>query len=423
MNIVTGGLIEIADYNDIALEINRIFSDNTVDLDWTTSDLILEYTVTRSDLIAGTSIPVDVSGLDLQPWDFLVVSVNDGTGWRTAIKDLDYSVNLSLNPEEISFVVNYTVGTQIRAYRRTTHIFGWGQQASVYPISVGDPVLADEAVLQAYLEANINNLIDKVNIMEARVDGPSELTRINTGQVIFATDKSTIISTVNTDILQADTPWRNEIATIQSNLVTFSRTTPWTNKLTATVRWTWASYNDFRYFFNTGCDLRATLTTSGEPDNQGFVNWTNVINEMGSLILNYSTCSQTGFNGISESIGSYALTEDFQTVFTSDRTGRPVSVNPNEYISEYDDYSEYQSYDNLVVVWKARVLEDQPGSGQISLDIRAELDDTDFTQSFVGTIEFQAGYKTADNVTDNSAVFSITNVIPTVTQLDGFTES
>jgi len=423
VNLVSGGLIEIEDYNDIALEVNRLFSDNTLGLKFSTSDIVLEYTVTGSELTAGTKIPFNSAVLDIKFGDLLAVQVKSaGTGWFTLFQGGGYNIDLVPNPKEISFTRNYDIGTQIRVYWRQAHKFGWGQQASVYPVSVGDPVLADEEVLQAYLEANVNNLIDKVNIMEERTGGPSELTRVAQGALIYASDKTTITSTIEADITTGDNYWQNEVATLQSNVFNFSRDAAWTSRLSAEVRYTWPSYNEFRYFFNSGCDLRTTLIASGDSNSQGFLNWSSVINEMGSLITNYDTMSQTGQDGTSRLIGAYRLTENYQTVFISDSPNNPVSSDPNEY-SEYDEYSEFN---DLKIYWAARVVDDQPNTGEISLDIRVVLDDTEFPQVFDGTIEIQAGYLSADEVIDNSAVFTMEDYLPTITKLqdfvvDGFT--
>jgi hypothetical protein len=419
VNLVSGGLIEIEDYNEIALEVNRLFSDNTVNLTWNLSDIVLDYEVTGAALGSGSEIPFDSANLNLSTDDYLVVIINEGDSWFT-IGELEYTIDYSANPEEISFSSTYGIGTRIRVYNRTDHRYGWGQQASVYPVAVGDPVLADEAVLQAYLEANVNNLIDKVNIMEERTDGPSELTRIAQGQLIFATDKTTITSTINADILSGQNYWKNEVATLTTNVASQTRTAPWTTELTGSMRWTWDSYDSFRYFFNSGCDLRATLVPSGSTNNQGFVNWTTVIDRMGSLILNYDTCLQTGSDGTSEEIGAYELTGDWQRVFISAGNNQPVGVDPSEYLDEYD---EYLNFLNLRIVWEARTVINVPDSGNIAIDIRARLDDREFAQTFEGELEYQAGYRVADDVTDNSAVFSMTDNIPDVTDLEPWTAS
>lgn len=410
MNLVSGGLIEIADYNEIALEVNRLFSDNAPGLVWASSDRILDYTVSGTALGSGFPVAFSNAGLNLNSGSFVVVTVNTGDGYFT-LKPSEYTINFTPNPEEISFNQTYGVGTRIRVYFRESHRYGWGQQASVYPVNIGDPVLADEAVLQAYLEANVNNLIDKVNIMEERTDGPTELTRVAQGQLIFATDKTTITNTINSDILSGSNYWKNEVATVTPNVDSITRNTEWTTEITGIMRWAWDSYDDLRYFFNSGCELRATLATSGDENNQGFINWSRVIDQMGSLILNYDTCLQTGTGGTSEGFGAYELTEEFQVVYRSAGNSSPVGVNPGEYIDEYD---EYISYANLRVVWEARILPDTPAAGNMSIDIRARLDDREYAQSFNGTLEYQAGYKVGDDIIDNSAVYSATDFVPDV---------
>jgi hypothetical protein len=413
VNLVTGGLIEIADYNALALEVNRLFSDNTVGLDWSASNIILDLTVSGATLTAGTPVPLSVSGLNLNSSDFIVVTVNTGTGWRTLLPTIGYSLNYTPNPETITFTTSYVVTNQIRVYLRQAHRFGWGQQASVYPISAGDPILADEQTLQAYLEANVNNLIDKTNIMEVRTDGPSVLTRVAQGALIYATDKTTISSTIAADITSGSNYWQNSEATTLPSVFTFTRTTPWTTRLTATSRWSWDNYNDMRYFFNTGGEARAAIVTSGSSMNQGYVNWNQVANDMGTLIMNYDTTFQSGINGTSAGLGIYELTSDYQTVFTSGSPRVPVDNAGN--------FDAYSGYEDLVILWQARIVEDAPSMGNISLDIRAILDDRSFAQTFEGNIAYQSGYTRANDATDNSAVFSVDDYLPTITQQENFT--
>jgi hypothetical protein len=417
VNLVTGGLIEIEDYNVLALEVNRLFSDNTVGLDWANSHILLNRTVTGSTLVAGTPVALDVAGMNLDATQFLVVVVNTGTGWRTLQPTANYTLNYTPDPETITFTASYPVTTQIKVYWRHPHRYGWGQQASVYPISAGDPILADEQTLQAYLEANVNNLIDKTNIMELRTDGPSALTRVAQGALIYATDKTTIATAISSDITSASNYWRNTESTVLPSVLSFSRSTPWTTQLTATTRWSWDSYNEMRYFFNTGGEARAAIVTSGSFLNQGFVNWSQVATDMGALILNYNTASQTGINGTSSNLGVYELTEDYQTVFVSGSPRSPVGS------TSFDEYDSYGSYNSLRIVWEARIVKDVPAAGNISHDVRAILDDRAYAQTFDGTITYQSGYTRANDVTDNSAVFSVTNYLPTITQQEGFTAS
>jgi hypothetical protein len=415
LNLNPGSLMEIADYNAIALEINRLFSDTTVDLSWSLSNVVLNYTVSGSNLVSGTAVAFTSAGLDIQESHLIVVTINTGTGWRTLLPTVNYTINYGLNPETITFTTTYNIGTQIKVYYRHSHRYGWGQQASVYPITSGQVVLADEQTLQAYLEANVNNLIDKTNIMETRTGGLSELTRVAPGNLIYATDKSVILSTIATDITSGNNYWRNDQATVLNNIFSFSRTANWTNRLTAAMRWTWPSYNAFRYFFNSGGNIRASLVTTGSPSNQGFANWNQVTTGMGNLTMNYDTTTQTGSGGISNNLGVYELTQDYQKIFTSSSPSLPVD--------QFGDFDEYGNYTAQVITWWARIVENSPTAGLISIDIQAELDDRAFTQTFAGTIAYQAGYTRANNITDNSATFNSTPFLPTISQQQNFVDN
>ena len=74
-------------------------------------------------------------------------------------------------------------------------------------------------------------------------------------------------------------------------------------------KWLWNLYNDARYFFNGGGQLRAILNMTG-GSTAGYYNWSDVINEMGVLnfIDNVSQSAATT-SGTSEGKGFYDLTE------------------------------------------------------------------------------------------------------------------
>lgn len=402
MNITVGGRIEVADYNDLALEINRIFSDNTTSLGVSTSNIILNDTASPGGEIAGaTRNLISVPAVT----DFLVVTV-DGI---TLVESVGYSITYT-DPAVITYLGALPASAVLKVYNRTMHRYGWGQQASVYPIAAGNPILADETVLQAYLEANINNIIDKVNIIETRIDGPSEIARISPGALIFASDKSQISSVIAADILTVDNYWQNALATVFSGVASITRTNDWDNILVGEMRYTWTDYDTLRYFLNSGNEIRYSMDSVPDLGSQGARNWAQVIAQMGTVIMNYATT--TGSDGISSNIGAYHLTDSYQTVFTS---GSPST--PFNNIGEYDAYG---SYSSLVVVTEARILEDTPVAGNVSIDIRITLNDYDLNTTTVGTITAMSGYKLADNVVDNSAVFSSDTMAPTITVLNSF---
>lgn len=405
MAIVIGDLIEAQHYNEIALEINRLFSDNTVSLAYETSNLVVDE-VLASAQGAGYMTSMAPAPND---GDFLVVTVNNIT-----LKTSEFSVNYGA--ATITINIPLAASDFLKVFNRQEHRFGQGQQASVYPITGGELIRADETTLQAYIESNTNNLVDKINIIEDRISGPSELTRFSQGKVIEATDKTDIQDAIAADILTGDNYWRNDIATVQSNADSFTRTFNWDNILIGEFRFSWDSYNEMRYFFNTGCQLRNRVDMTGDENNQGYFNWNQVCADMGELILDYDTASQTGINGTSEGIGAYELTSIYQVVFTSASPSAPKNSD-----GLYEEYDEYANFGLLRLVWEARILQDVPSAGNVSIEIRVTLDDNDLNDTTIGTVSMFAGYKTADDVIDNSAVFSITDYIPATDGFNNFT--
>tara|TARA_R110000850_G_scaffold28106_7_gene78873 strand:+ start:5711 stop:7780 length:2070 start_codon:yes stop_codon:yes gene_type:complete len=403
--LTTGLPIEVQDYNDLALEVNRLYSDNTVSLGYYSSNIVLDTT-------PGTNQPAGTEFIltgQITVDDFIVVTVGD----VTLINVTDYTITVDPSGDDsVTIIDPVLAATQIVVYARTTHRYGWGQQASVHPIAVGDPVLSDEATLQAYIESNSNNLIDKLNIIEIRTGGTNEVTRIAVGDLITPTEFVAVQNFIDTDILTGDTYWTNDLAVVTGSVLTYTRTDSWTAKLTATTRFTWDAYDDLRYFLNAGCAMRSALSMTGDASNTGYANWVQVVNEMGTLIVDYNSSSQTGSNGITTNIGAYELTPTFQTIYTSSSPANPVDV-----AGQPDAYSTFAS---LTVRWEARLLADTPSAGNVSIDIRAILDDTNFPQFVEGTTTKNSGYTLAEGVVDNSAVYAVTAFTPTLTTQEDF---
>ncbi len=412
MALTTGGLIEIADYNDLAFIVNRLFSDNQTSLGYYTSNIIINDTAPGGGY---TAAKVFTPATNFEAGDFLVVTIDD----LTLIQGTDYTVNSVANTITINDPI--VAAAQTIIYKREEHRRGWGQQASVYPVTAGDPVLADEATLQAYIESNLNNLIDKTNVMTERTGSVVELTRIALGALIFATDTTTITSTINSELLSSTAYWNNDaLATVTSSVDSFTRVADWSVQLVGVYRWTWADYDAMRYFFNSGGELRCNLEMTGDDQDAGYYNWNQVVTKMGALIMNYERATQTGTGGASTQIGSYELTPAYQTIFTSGSPDAPVTGDgPSPGIP--GGYTAYGDYTNLVALFEARLQADTPAAGNVSIDIRVTLDDSSFlVQDISGTTTLNAGYKVADNITDNSAVFSQTANIPVITVVENF---
>jgi hypothetical protein len=344
--------------------------------------------------------------------DFLSLSV-DGL---TLDLDVDYTIVYGVTVE-ITYLDALPANAILKAWNRTAHRYGWGQQASVHPIDVGQIILADEATLQAYLEANVNNLIDKVNIMEVHTGGPSALTRVALGGLIYAADKTLIAATIEADITTGTNYWQNDLATVFADELVFTRTYDWNNILTGESRHYWEDYDAFRYFFNSGNELRGHLSMTGDITNQGYVNWSQVCTLMGTLSINYDTSFQSGSGGVASGLGAYDLTTEWQTVFTSGSPQFPVNDG-----GEYDGLpgDEYGAYSDLVIVWEARIVENVPSAGNIALEIRTTMSDASLNVTTVGTTTYRGSYLLADDIIDNSATFSQTANVPAFVVTNAF---
>jgi len=158
----------------------------------------------------------------VEPEDFIVAVNNSVTLFETN----DFTINYITN--EITFVASIPAGTDIAVYNRNPHRFGWGQSASVYP---HPEYPADSIAASSVLEANVNNLIDKTNIMSERAGSLVELTRVAQGATIYATDKSTIQDTVNNEVLAGGNYWANNVSTITGSVLNTTRIDPWNTQL------------------------------------------------------------------------------------------------------------------------------------------------------------------------------------------------
>lgn len=423
---VTGDKIEGIDYDALALEVNRIYSDTSngsggpATLTYSTSDLAL----TKTNIL-GTIGEVHVLGIDITDDNYITVTVDyplaPGGREHFTLDPADYTVDTTANTITVNIAL--TAGGTIRVWDRYRHIFGWGQEPlSVYP----HPTFpTDDIEISKVLEANINNLIDKTNIMTERVGSSVEITRIAVGNKIYPNftstkgDINTIADVISGQVLASNANWNNEVATIIENVTTVTRTDPWQNQLQVAFRWTFDSYNDARYFFNAGGQCRVSLELTGDVSDTGYLNWAQVARNMGAVSMNWTTTEQTGTGGISEGHGFYDLTDVYQTLFTSAGPTAPYDVDGSG-PGEYGEYGDPADYVGMNVLIEGRYFED---SGLHGVDIRITLDDNDGTftnaalQDIDGTTTFNAGYKIGDDITNNSATFT-TNITPPITVID-----
>jgi hypothetical protein len=412
-------LMQVADYDNLALRINELFSDTAlpareIAATYGTNNLINNAGV--SDAIFSQAAIVNINGYlagqsfpltsPILATDRIVVIVDNLTLTVTT----DYTLNFTTNV--ITFVGPIAAAVEITVYNKTKHTHGWGMLASVYP----HPMMSLDTIPNSRIfSANVNNLIDKANIMASRVGSGAVLARIAATARIYHTDKLAIEGTIVNEVVPAY--YANSISTVNDNMVSFMRNTVWSGILQGASLWTFADYNQARYFFNSGDELRCNLTMTGAITDPGYLNWNQVVTQMGTLIFGYNGVTQTGTGGTSTGIGFYNLSGRWQTIFTSappaapydgDATNTPVLAVP-------------ANYAGLVLVFAARYAK---FGTAIGIEIQVTLDNSAFqaAQDIAGTVTFNAGYRSASTLINTSARYENTQ-LPAVSVTDTFTTS
>lgn len=213
--------------------------------------------------------------------------------------------------------------------RRATHHFGWGAVNIDDNIPVGTIINADK--LQ-YLVDRVNIMIDRTensdfNIVFVVPEGRTDVlhhTPIRAEDLNLIEEKlnDTILAngthlTISSDSNDAGDPYAESI--VATTATPYKRIATWYNQLVGEHKWSWASYNDARYFFNSGGQLRLSMEMTNGCTS-GYYNWADIINEIGVLSFTHDNLFQSSSeytSGTSEGKGFYDLTDDWQLVFTS----------------------------------------------------------------------------------------------------------
>lgn len=392
MPFSTGNLITAAEYNILAETVNEVFADNHSNVEYavtytgstpnngSVSNVIFQIHEGDFPAVSPGTGPFALSPSPVLG-DFIVVQIGDET--RISGYFIDYGTS------EITFSNPLPIATRVVVYNRTVHRFGWGNAGAPVPI-------LEEAVI---LGADFNAVIDRTNIMLDHVGDNTGLSRVSATTKIFAIDAQQVESAVEGSIISGGTHLTVDLAT-STNVTSTSRIDPWVNQLQSDFSYTFSDYNEARYFFNSGGELRCNIEMTGNPLNSGYANWNQVVDQMGTLIFNHDNTTQSGTGGISNAKGFYHLTTDWQLIFTSASPGSP--------------YGGYSDYSNLVLEFYARYIE--VGSNH-QVQLRVVMDDTAYHSDAVeGTTTINIGYLNSDNIVDNTASLSITP--PTVAIID-----
>ena len=209
--------------------------------------------------------------------------------------------------------------------------FGYGQTPAVVgPVSVGDVITAAQ---WNSLFAAIARCVKHQGTPSTIGDLPEGVDPddVNVGDVIAAFDGSSGLLAIVTDIednrLNAD-PTEMSLTTDAGWVST--RSTSWTTAIDHEFDFEFASYDDARFFFNTGGEIRVAPGRSGGTGAGQDLSWTTLINTTivseggGSNIVRMNhTASYVGSTSAT-AIGFYNLTTSYQTVYNIATSGGPA---------------------------------------------------------------------------------------------------
>lgn len=366
--IVTTKVITADDYNRTAWLVNKVWADITDIPDYNTSIVPpnpIEYFVyelpngnvvnrEHANTIAffknispvQRDFPLDIVPND---HDMVVVYLGDSveealtippnTGiWEIRPDGRIYLLGNGYSTPNSQFS-SYT-GKTLIVYNRESHTFGWGQGRFTSAVSTGAVAyVRDEELITA---VHMNALIDRVNIMLRHVGAGVQIEpRMTAGEVILAEHANEIRDMVLYNVINEpnNTHMTMDVANIgeQAEWVSFTRLVDWgyvvtsfvpvadqslpTDLILAATRYKFRDYNEARYFFNAGSDIRfhVDIDPSGIENDPATEYWIELVESLGTVRMKWDTVLSTNnyVHGESRDIGFYELSRNFQLVYTA----------------------------------------------------------------------------------------------------------
>jgi hypothetical protein len=235
-----------------------------------------------------------------------------------------------------------------------TYTFGWGNRKS-------------KQFSKKITHKDWNQLIVRINIALIHtgytlVSGGNTVTLVTRGETIAAAhynalaDASNEIITKKIDTgitgnkIYTTRSYANYLDSAQaelSALTTATRTDSWQTQIITELRLSFSDFDDVRYFFNAGCDVRITPSTTGATTAAG-IEWANIIAAIGTFYYNIDGPNYTGTTGTLYWLPFCDLTSEYQLAFISgvgsSGYGGYSGYSGYSGASSYSAYSSYSGY-------------------------------------------------------------------------------
>jgi len=197
------------------------------------------------------------------------------------------------------------------SFGNANQTYGWGG-SEVSSVSAGTLMTA----------AQMNALIDRCNIGEDISSGVSgSIAQVAQGTQIAAAKFNEIETksdslTTNRLLIEAA-----ELALTTGG--SSARSTTWSSAVDCIFRWTFPTFDEARYFFNSGGAFNIYGSISGYSTGTGWdgAGFNEIFTTMGTIYMNYTQTTQSGSGGTPTSIGYYDLTTSYQTIFSQTGSG------------------------------------------------------------------------------------------------------
>lgn len=185
--------------------------------------------------------------------------------------------------------------------------YGYGQTPALIGVLAGDDIAAAEwtSLFQTMRACGTHQ--------GTTVVPPLPVANPSTGDMITAyANVSTLISTLKTN--------RFVVAALQSTLIVGANhtqpgpTIPWTNSLTFNFQVDFGSWNNARYFFNSGgsLNINGSYSPSVTPED---AQWISMLSDMSPLVVDAMASTPNTGSNTGTAAGFYGLTTSYQSVY------------------------------------------------------------------------------------------------------------
>lgn len=216
---------------------------------------------------------------------------------------------------------------------RINTIMGTGSGTNGYGQTLASSQVAAGAVIRAADFDNLRTDINKANNHQSGAN--AGIGNIAVGQIIGADASGTSLGALNVTT-EGFNDYDVAVGVIETNKLLLDsgnssvesatssqRTTAWGGGGGGTVDHqftvTFSSADARRHFFNSGGEIRFSASRTGGSGSKN-TDWTNLLTNMGTIKMNYTTTTSTG-SGSGSSIGNNDLTGTYQTIFSKSGSG------------------------------------------------------------------------------------------------------